>query len=616
LALIPREKIDDVRERTNLVEVVRRHVELKRAGTGSWKGLCPFHTEKTPSFNVHEQKQFFYCFGCGEKGDVFTFLTKIEQRSFMEVLRELAPPAGVELPEKEMSPAERRARAEEQSERERMFRTMEIATAFFEEQLASPAGEAARAYLKSRALGDETARRFRVGYAPAGWDTLQRHLASKQVPVHVSEQLGLVGVNDRGRYDFFRDRVMLPVGDRQGRPIGYSSRLLDPAAKDRKYVNSPDSPLFHKKENLYGIHAAAGPIRKSGLAIVVEGNFDVMSLHDAGVDEAVAPMGTALTLEQVTQLCHMARRVVVVFDGDEAGQRAARKALPLFLEADGDGRVAHLPAGVDPDDFVRSQGAEAFRRLVDTARPVVEQFIDDLSRETDEGILDRVRALETAAQVLVKVRNPTARELYCGRLATTLQVSSSEVMRAVRAASAGVRPVQPSAPQSTTTVKAVSTTHRVPPKEQIEALVLLVTHPELAPAVEAQRVLELLVDQGVRPLYRAALETLRRGERLDIPAWLDAGPEDVRQAVSQALMTSPGYEVTPGTGAADAAARAMRALKTRLELSRVAAEIEEMKSARSKALQQGDQEAAKEFTKREMELIRTKVGLSNALARP
>jgi hypothetical protein len=156
----------------------------------------------------------------------------------------------------------------------------------------------------------------------------------------------------------------------------------------------------------------------------------------------------------------------------------------------------------------------------------------------------------------------------------------------------------------------------VPPKEQIEALVLLVTHPELAPAVEAQRVLELLVDQGVRPLYRAALETLRRGERLDIPAWLDAGPEDVRQAVSQALMTSPGYEVTPGTGAADAAARAMRALKTRLELSRVAAEIEEMKSARSKALQQGDQEAAKEFTKREMELIRTKVGLSNALARP
>src|SRR3954447_11903118 len=207
LPLVPREKIDDVRDRTNIVEIVKRYVEIKRAGTGSWKGLCPFHAEKTPSFHVHEQRQFFHCFGCGEKGDVFSFLTKIEQRSFMEVLRDLSQQAGVELPEKPLSPAERQAMAQAESERERMLRTMEVATSFFEAQLAGPAGAAARAYVASRGLGAEVGQRFRVGYAPASWDAFQKHLGAKQLPDTVAERLGLVGVGERGRYDFFRDRV-------------------------------------------------------------------------------------------------------------------------------------------------------------------------------------------------------------------------------------------------------------------------------------------------------------------------------------------------------------------------------------------------------------------------
>src|SRR3569832_1975422 len=249
LPLVPREKIDDVRDRTNIVDVVKRYVELKRAGTGSWKGLCPFHTEKTPSFHVHETRQFFHCFGCGEKGDVFGFLQKIDQRSFTEVLRDLAQQAGVELPEREMSPGERRARQEAESERDRLLRVMELATAFFESCFAAPPGEAAR--------------------ADVGAD---------------AERLGLVCVNERGRYDFFRDRVMLPVFDRQKRVIGFGSRLLDPEAKDRMFVNSPDSPLFHKKECLYGLHVALEAIRKSGTAIVVEGNIDVLALHEAGIE--------------------------------------------------------------------------------------------------------------------------------------------------------------------------------------------------------------------------------------------------------------------------------------------------------------------------------------------
>jgi DNA primase len=605
--LLSRDKIDDVRERTNLVDVVRRHVELRRAGTGSWKGLCPFHAEKTPSFHVHEQRQFFHCFGCGEKGDVFTFLTKVEQRSFMEVLRDLAQQAGVDLPDKPQSPAERKAAADAESERERMLRTMEMATAFFEAQLAADGGAAARGYLASRGLSEETARRFRVGYAPASWDALQKHLAGKQVPTTVAERLGLIGVGERSRYDFFRDRVMLPVLDRGKRPVGYSSRLLDPEAKDRKYVNSPDSPLFHKKENLYGLHAAGSAILRSARAVVVEGNFDVLSLHDAGIDEAVAPMGTALTAEQVRLLTRAgARRIILVFDGDKAGVRAGEKAIPMvaeaglfYAEADADVRIVRL-RGVDPDDFVRQQGAPAFQALLEGARPLLDHLIQLAADDT--SIPGRTQAVTRVVEVLAKVGNPIYRDLYVRELAGRVNVPVQQIAQLMRSAMAK----RTSAPSPT---PAVATDRRAPAREQLEPLVLLVTHPELAARAEAQRVLELLVDPGMRQIYRIALEALRRGERVDVPAWLDAGPAEVREAVSNALMQG-GYE------GAEGADRALRALVSRLELSRVAAEIQEMKTARHQALERGDAEAAKEISKRELELIRTKVGLSTALARP
>ena len=258
LSLVPKDKIHDVLERTNIVEIVKRHVELKRAGTGSWMGLCPFHGEKTPSFHVNEARSYFYCFGCHEKGDAITFLTKIEQRPFMDVLQDLASAAGVDLEMRPLSPAERQARQKAESERDRMFRAMELAAAFFEDQYASPAGAAARAYVEKRGIGATVRERFRVGYAPSRWDALSSHLAENKIPPSDMERLGLVGANERGRYDFFRDRVMLPVLDRQKRVIGFGGRLLDPEAKDRKYVNSPESPLFHKKES------ALRPARRAG----------------------------------------------------------------------------------------------------------------------------------------------------------------------------------------------------------------------------------------------------------------------------------------------------------------------------------------------------------------
>jgi DNA primase len=614
--LVPREKIDDVRDRTNIVEIIKRYVELKRAGTGSWKGLCPFHTEKTPSFHVHEPRQFFHCFGCGEKGDVISFLVKVEQRPFMDVIRDLATGAGVELDEKPLSPAERQARKEAESERDRMYRVMDLAAQFFEDCYAGPAGEAARAYVEKRGITGKVAQRFRVGYAPARWDGLQSFLAGKQIPASDLERLGLAGVNERGRYDFFRDRVMLPVIDRQKRVIGFGGRLLDPEAKDRKYVNSPDSPLFHKKEQLYGLHAALDAIRRSptGTAIIVEGNFDVLTLHEAGIEEAVAPMGTALTEEQIAQLGRVAKTVVVVFDGDSAGQRAAQKAIPLFVEADVDGRVARLPAGVDPDDFVRAEGAPAFRRLVENARPMLDQFIQDSVQEA--GIEGTVTALDSVAALLVKVRNQTTRELYARRLGGVLRLSPEQVRRALRQASdartrgaittaAHANPGAPAAP----TAAPAGVAQRPLPTEELHFLVLLASYPELARMPEVGRGGELLVDPAMRQLFRAAAEQIAASGRIDVPGWLDSAPLEVRNSVSAAYMDGSIARV------ADPAA-AFSKLYAKLQLLRVDAEIAMSQRMQSDAQARGDEATVRAILVRGIELNRTKRGLEAALQRP
>ena len=610
MPLLPREKIDDVRDRTNIVDIVRRYVELKRAGTGSWKGLCPFHAEKTPSFNVHEQRQYFHCFGCGEKGDVFSFLVKIEQRSFMEVLRDLASQAGVDLPEVKQSPAERQAAAEAESERERMLRVMDAATSFFEAQLAAPVGGAARAYLDKRGVSSGLRASFRLGYALPAWDALQKHLASLHIPSSVAEQLGLVGANERGRYDFFRDRVMLPVLDRQKRPIGFSSRLLDPEAKERKYVNSPDSPLFHKKENLYGLHVALEAIRRSGTAIVVEGNFDVLSLHEAGVQEAVAPMGTALTSEQVKLLSRAAKRIVVVFDGDAAGARAAEKAIPIaveaglfFAEADADGRVAQMPAGVDPDDFVRAQGAEAFRALVERARPMLDHLIQQAADDaTIPGKADTARRV---VEVLAKVKNQLVRDLYMRELAAKLRVPVSQVMRMVRDTAVERRLAPASPPASAGDLPtAQAEVQRDPPRDELAVFALLVSHPELASTEQAGRVLDLLVDPGMRQVYRMALQALQAGQRADVPAWLDACQAEIRAAVGAAVMDGAWEKV-------ETAEEALRAVVSRLGRSRTEVEIVLAERQHREALARGDEAEARSISMREMDLIRSKLGLAN-----
>ena len=612
MPLVPREKIDDVRDRTNIVDVVKRHVELKRAGTGSWKGLCPFHSEKTPSFTVHEPRQFFHCFGCDEKGDAISFLVKIEQRPFMDVLTDLAAAAGVDLEVRPLTPAEVKARKERESEEERMYRALDLATSFFEEQYASPTGAAARAYVEGRGIGSAVRERFRVGYAPGRWDALSSHLTAKKIPASDLEHLGLCAVNERGRYDFFRDRIMLPVFDRQKRVVGFGSRLLDPDAKDRKYVNSPESRLFHKKKQLYGLHAALDAIRKNDTIIIVEGNFDVLALHEAGIEEAVAPMGTALTAEQIGELRRFGKTITVVFDGDSAGQRAAQKAVPLFVEAEVDGRVARLPAGFDPDDFVRrsADGAATFRRMVEGARPMLEQFIQDSVEES--SIEGKLATLDRVAALLVRVNNQTKRELYAGQLAGVLGLTNLQVKRALQEAATRAHRGSHTAPSAEAPAPAETAVAAAPvrlPPEELHVIVLLARYPELLRAPEASRAGELLVHPTLRQLYRMAATMIAETGKLDVPAWLDAAPVEQRKTVAAGLMDGSLAEVADPTGL-------LRKLAARLELSRVNAEIEMTNRLALEAHTRGDQSAQRALGIRDMELRKTKEGLQAALQRP
>jgi DNA primase len=341
-------------------------------------------------------------------------------------------------------------------------------------------------------------------------------------------------------------------------------------------------------------------IRRSGQAILVEGNFDVLALHDAGIAEAVAPMGTALTVEQIAAVGRLSQRVIVIFDGDEAGQRAARKAVPLFVEADVDGRVGRLPRGVDPDELVRKEGAEVFRKLVATARPMVDQLIDDLCREArDESVPEHVNVLEQVAPVLAALQNPAARNLYEGRLAQTLKIDLRQVRRAIDAARAGRRVSSPEAGVAAAPRAPRDVAKRVPPKEELWPLALLVTHSSVAKLPESRQVFDLLTDPAVRGLYRVALETFEGNGHLDVPAWLDGGAEDVREAVSETLMEGRFDN-------AEAAERTMKSLLVTLQKARIDAEISFLNKRLSELRGSGNVEELRAIQLRAVELKRTK----------
>lgn len=530
MGLIPEDKIAEVRDRTDIVAVIGEYVTLKRTGVNH-KGLCPFHNEKSPSFNVNAQKQFFHCFGCGKSGDVISFLSELEGKSFIETVRELARRAGVELPETPRSPREQeRARAEE-SERARMVRLHELVATFYTRELESPAGEAARAYLASRGLDAATQEKFRVGYAPAGWEALVRHLAQKKVPPELAERAGLIRRRDNGtHFDTFVHRVVYALTSPMGEPIGFGGRVINPEDQP-KYKNSPETLLFKKGENLFGLHLAKHAIRKTGRALVVEGNFDVMTLHQHGVDYAVAPQGTAMTADQVKLLKRFAREVVLMLDADPAGRAATMKVIHLFVQAELPLRIAQLRARdgkkQDPDELARKD-LPRLQALIDGAQDALEFYFEQVASTSAPTVPGRVAAIEECAPVLRDLRDPLARDLYVDKLAQLLKVDTGLVQRAMRAAPTPARPshtavAQPepaAAPMRDVAPRRIPLTH-------YKLLAFLAQHGDFWPRVDAS----ILKDEAVRALVASAQER----KLFDAPSLLAAAAPEIRDAVATAL---------------------------------------------------------------------------------
>ena len=443
----PKSFLDELKARIRVSDVVGRKVKLIRRGR-EFVGLSPFTNEKNPSFTVNDDKQFWHCFSSGEHGDVIKFLEKTESLSFLEAVERLAGEAGLEMPQRDPRNVER------EREAATLVDVMEMAAEFFRQKLASGAGAEARAYLERRGMKQATIERFGLGYAPGSdrGDRVQllKYLKARNVTVEQMAEAGLIisGPDIAEPYDRFRNRLMFPIADARGRTIAFGGRALD-AEQKAKYLNSPETPLFHKGRGLYNLHRARKPAYDAGTVVAVEGYMDVIAMAQGGIDNAVAPLGTALTEDQIALMWRMAPEPILCFDGDKAGLRAAFRAVERVLPLLKPGhslRFALLPNGKDPDDLVREEGGDAMREVLAQARPLADMVWE---KEVSAGTWDtpeRRAALEARIEeVIGQIADPKVKSHYAqdlrGRISRLFGPKQGAGFR--RAGSGGFRRQQP-----------------------------------------------------------------------------------------------------------------------------------------------------------------------------
>ncbi|MEA3243342.1 MAG: DNA primase [Pseudomonadota bacterium] len=425
---IPQSFIDDLLNRVDIVEVIDARVSLKKAGR-EYQACCPFHNEKTPSFTVSPAKQFYHCFGCGAHGSAVGFLMDYEHLEFPDAIEELARSVGMEVPHEAASGHRTDHRSNDH------YALLERTDRFYRSQLREHAQAAnAVGYLKERGLSGDIAATFGLGYAPPGWDSLLRHLGSDSATQKAAVELGLLIRKDDGRlYDRFRGRIMFPIRDRRGRTIGFGGRVLGDDTP--KYMNSPESPLFHKGRELYGLFEARKANQKLQRLLVVEGYMDVVALAQFGLTHAVATLGTATTAEHLERLYRTVKEVVFCFDGDAAGRRAAWRALENALPVLRDGREARflfLPEGEDPDSLVRSIGTQAFLQKTVDSIPLSQYFLESLSQQVDTRSVDgRAHLVELARPLLQKLPDSVFRDLMLDQLAQLSGLAAQQLEKRI-----------------------------------------------------------------------------------------------------------------------------------------------------------------------------------------
>ncbi|MBI3998756.1 MAG: DNA primase [Armatimonadetes bacterium] len=499
--LIPVDIKDEIRRRVDIVELVSAHAALKKSGR-YFKGLCPFHQEKTPSFHVDSERGLFHCFGCGTGGDIFDFVMLTGHLTFPEAAAELARRAGVQLV---TSPQE----AKQASEREQLLRALDAARLYFRAMLETQ-GQKAGSYLKRRGVSPEIAERFHLGYAPPGWEGLLAALKARDYGPEVLEKAGLVQARSGadGYFDIFRDRLIFPIVDLQGRTVGFGGRALDDSQP--VYLNSRETPVFAKGRTLYALAWAREAIRDTGEVLVVEGYMDALACHQFGFRHAVASLGTALTAEQVMLLRRFAPRVVLVYDSDAAGEAATERGLALFEEAEVSARVAVLPSGDDPDSFVRKHGGEALGRLLAGALPMFEYRMAQAARRHDPGTREgKIALADELISVIQSVANPVREAEYLRTLAERFDLPEDALRQRLRSRRRSARAISAAGPGAE---EVIPRSERA--RQEAERLLLhvMVQEPDRRAAIAGA----ITPDSFVTPTYQKLARALLVSPQADI----------------------------------------------------------------------------------------------------
>lgn len=520
-SFFPEEKISEIRDRASLLEVVSDYVSLKKTGR-NYRGLCPLHSEKTPSFMVNEEKQIFHCFGCGEGGDVFAFLMKTGHFSFPEAVEELAKRYGIGLPRRDPSPAQKK----EMAKREVLFRINQLTSEYFHGLLTrKKEGEEGKRYLSQRGVQDEIVKEYRLGYSLDRWDGLVQYLREKKVSLELAWELGLILPKKKeGWYDVFRKRIIFPIFDPHQRVVGFGGRLVGEGQP--KYINSSESSIYHKGEVLYGLQAARRYASEKDEVIIVEGYFDLLTLHQYGLRQSVATLGTALTTKHIRILKRYTKNLITVFDPDPAGIQATLRTLPLFLEEEVTGKAVLLPKGEDPDTFLKKGNLEDFKKGVTGAVPLIDFFFEWLMKTHDMKSIDgKVNIAKEGMAMIRRIPEKIRKDLYVRTLAERLGLKESALHEMIRS------------PHRERTRPVENVPERFPreefPKSEEMVVRLMVHHPELIPIISEEEIWDEFEAPLLKRLGQELEGLFRKKGKLELTEALEAFDEALKERLCE-----------------------------------------------------------------------------------
>ncbi len=521
MGYIPEDILQMIRETADIRQIIQEFVPLKKRGR-NWTGLCPFHPDKDPSFSVNEDKQIFYCFGCGEGGDVIKFLMKLQGLSFVEAVRQLADRLNIEIPERPVS----EHRKKEYAERDAILEINELAAAHFSTNLdSSTAAIKAREYLESRGLSRETIKNFSMGWALDAWDGLADFIEREGKSLELAEKAGLIikRTNAPGYYDRFRGRITFPIKDHAGRIVAFGGRIItaDTPKEQPKYINSPESPVYSKSRVLYGLFQNKSSIRKKGIGIIVEGYMDVVSLWQFGVTEAVGTLGTALTEDHARRLKGITKDWILLFDADQAGIKAAARALPVCYRHNIRPKVLCLPEGEDPDSFVRKEGRKALARLMEQAPAGIDFLIDHGVKKFGTDTEAKVRVIEQVLESISAVPDPVRKSLLVSHVARKTGVREESLwhkmkMDSPRSGASSRQRRNVAGQGESAKQQAAKTVFRVSNRAEEKLMGFILSYPEFINDFIDQGLEIWLPENSLKELWNAVVSLYNMAEKCDL----------------------------------------------------------------------------------------------------